>query len=209
MSKCFAVLGSFLKVACVILLVSYSQSTADASLWPMESIEQSFQAAEMVVLLRVDESQTVDVEGDVCGFRYTATVLTSFKGGKDLENRQIQFGRFKGLDEEKTYLAFLERHDDPEVEYRKIRDANKLPDIEDEAEKKKAMTLVACKGMVPGLAFNDRFTWPVALNYVIITGLTPANFPDNVRVYPTDSAQLWVQKQDLFSYLRGLNSQKN
>jgi hypothetical protein len=112
-------------------------------------------------------------------------------------------------DEEKTYLAFLERHDDPEVEYRRFRDENKLPDIKDEAEKKKVMSQVACEGLVPGLAFNGRFTWPVELNYVIITGLLPENLPDNVRVYPTDSAQWWLQKQDLFSYLHTLGRQKN
>ena len=207
MSKRFAVVGSFLKVVCnPAALALFS---AAASLRPMESIERSFEAAGMVVLLRIDESRTLDVENDVCGVRYTATVLESFKGGKDLENRQIQFGRFSGLQTEKTYLAFLEHHDDPEVEYRKFRDENKLPDIKDEAEKRKVMSLVGCKGLVPGLAFNDRFTWPVELNYVIVTGLRPADMPDNVRVYPTDSAQWWIQKQDLFSYLHILGRQQN
>jgi hypothetical protein len=204
----FALARRFLKVASLVLLISQSMS-ADATLRPMKSIEQSFEAAGLVARLRIDETNPVSVENDVCGIRYTATILEMFKGEKELENRQIHFGRFSGLVAERTYLTFLERHDDLEAEYRAFRDGNKIPDIKEEAEKQRVMNRVSCDGLVPGLAFDDRFAWPIELNYVIVTGLRPSNMPDNIKVYPTGSAQWWIRKQDLFSYLHTLDRQKH
>ena len=204
-----AIVQTILKRVSIVLLTLPSLSGADASLRPMESIEQSFKAAEIVALVRIDDRQTLDVEENVCGTRYTATLLETFKGEKDPQSRKIYFGRFLGLDTEKTYLVFLDLHDDTEAEYRRFRDENKLEDSSDETEHRRVMSLVACNGLVPGLAFNDRFTWPVQLSYVIVTGLLPTNIPDSIRTYPTDSAQWWIRKQDLFSYLHTLGGSKN
>lgn len=208
MLRNFAAVHQALRTVSIILLIWQSGAVAHASPRPMPSIEWSFEAAAMVVLLRVDKSEVLKVGNDVCGVRYTATILESFKGAKGSKGPLIQFGRFSGLDTEKTYLAFLEFHADPEVEYRRFRDENELPDIVDETEKRRVMSQVTCKGLVPGLVVDDRFTWPVELNYLIGTGLRPSNIPGDIRVYPAESAQWWIQKQDLFSYLRTLRHHK-
>jgi hypothetical protein len=195
--------GRILRIASTILLLSQSLGTADATLRPMQSLESRFAAAGMVAVLRVDDIQPVYVENDRCGFRYTATILKLFKGtGSAYE--QVQFGRFLGLELDKTYLALLDDDNDPEAIYRSMRDENHLPDVKDEAEKKQVMSKVMCNGLVPGLGFNEWYTWPIVVNYVIVTGLLPADMPGDVRVYPTDSSQWWLQKQDLFSYLDAL-----
>jgi hypothetical protein len=200
MWNCFAIFRNFLKFVCAVLLLSQSLDKADATLKPMESIAWSFGAAGVVALLRVDDIQTVYVENDHCGVRYTATILRLFKGRPNSENGQkIQFGRFLGLEIERTYLAFLDYDDDPEIVYRRFRDLNHFPDIRDDSEKKWIMSRVECNGLVPGLEINEWFTWPVVDNYVIVTGLMPANMPAGVRVYPTDTSQWWIQKQDISS----------
>ena len=208
MSNWFAIPRKFLKVACVLLLFESVDKT-EASLKPLETIEWSFRAAGVVALLRVDDIEAVYVGNEECGVRYTATITRLFKGRPSLEHGKIRFGRSLGLEIDKTYLAFLDPNDDPEIVYRRYRDENHLPDLKDEAEKKKIMRLVECNGLVPGLEVNDWFTWPIVVNYVIMTGLLPSNMPSNIRVYPTESAQWWVQKQDLFSYLDALARRQN
>jgi len=201
------------RVGLIVVLSLCVTSGVEAYSKKKESIAKLFEGADAVVLARISDEEKLFEHQYNCGTRYTGVVLQKFKGDSRADTETIIFGRHVGhLDVDRTYLIFLTFQANPEAVYRELKEEFKtkhnLPDMSDEEVDKRALETVKCKGLIPGFIF-DTAAWLEELSYVIITGLLPDDIPETIRIYPTGSAQWWMKKEDLFSYLRTLGRRKN
>ena len=171
----------------------------------MPTLKEAFDEADIVTLVRIDGKESLYEQNSNCGIRYAGTSLRTFKGRHHLPEQKIIFGRYAGLDPDKTYLLFLHYDSDPETVYNRYREDNNITDSETAEQKRNVIGRIKCDGLVPGFIFNFRTAWEVQLNYVTIIGLLPEGLPENIRIYSLHTAVWQLQKHDLFSYLQSLS----
>jgi hypothetical protein len=206
MSMCLSVARAFRWMFIAVILALQGAPTASARIEVMLSVQEYFESADLVVEVRIDSEEPIHQRGEQCGSRYQATVLHEFKSPPQIRGQQLTFGRFAGLHSRETYLLFLRYEADPEVIYRKIKELYDLPDPSTSEEKEQIIMTIKCDGLVPGLVYNDRTVWDVRENGVVIEGILPFNFPQNIRKSQADKLLWLIQKDDLFAYLQSLGA---
>jgi hypothetical protein len=166
------------------------------------NIEIEFRRSHAVLLVQIDDQETLDERGTYCGTRYTARVHQSFKNTFGLHQSVVTFGRHVGLERGRQYVLFLRFIADPDVEYQNLKEQHGLPEQEPK-DKEVTINSMKCHGIVPGLVYDIRIAWEVDLGYVLISGIRP-DLPDSIRADHAGNLQWLIKQDDLLSYLRTL-----
>jgi hypothetical protein len=193
----------FWRAALTLLFSLHLIVDSDARIEAMPSIQESFESAEAVLSVRVDDEKILHEGRAPCGSRYRGIVLQKFKGSFE-PTQEITFGRFRGLEVDRTYLLFINYDKDPEAVFKWTKERFDLPDPKDIREKKQIINMIKCNGLIPGFIVNPRAAWKIEQGYVVIAGRRPEEMPKSIRIDEAQSLGWLLYKDDLFSYLRRL-----
>jgi hypothetical protein len=180
---------------------------SDATSIYIPSLDQGFQMSSAVAVVRVEASEEARSGDRVCGKRYQATIVQSFKGRVGTEETaKILFGREPGLAEGHEYLLFAVQanapnevpmvfHEDNPFE-QQIVDADRPPSPLE-------LDYIAC-GMVPGLIWM--WALPVDARGVLVSGVSYFHLPSSIHAEQISNDRWILPSAELYPYLTGLGN---
>jgi hypothetical protein len=193
------------RLAASVLVLLFIGGLAKAHLILPPPITEMVDEADVVAFGQIQrvEQITVKGKGEICGIRYTATVLKSFKdSGRYIRSGALEFYGVGGLDQNAKYVFFLHYQNVEDV-LRRIKESS--PELFDDLKRRDPEglnALMGCGRLVTGLTqFERQYYWEVINDDVVIPWLLPTDWPDDLPKWDTDKGTSIVDRLDLFSYI--------
>jgi hypothetical protein len=175
--------------------------SGEAKLSIPKTLEQYFDAADLVAVATITDYRSLHVDGARCAVQYSALIVEQFKPGENAAS--ISFGRYDGLAVGHTYLLFLKYVSDPSAARRELAENGLLF-----GPKENVPELVSCHGIVPGFAFDPDAAWEIKDGSVTIVGLLPQSLPKTIAIVEGATAEWFLRGPDVFSYLQRLQADR-
>ena len=154
--------------------------------------------ADAVVQALVTEAATVQVGGDVCGTRYRATIVETFKSDRPLAaGSKIEFGSAPSLLPGGIYILVLNL-----VTTQAVYD--RLPESEWKAPEKRdyVFSIIECGGLVPGYSFDELTQLEFRAGGFYQQGFISPRWPAAVPILRSQICGRLIDYEPLLAHLR-------